>query len=74
MKKQFIIIIVLVVLAAAAVVFYNFFSVLSPAGETTLTSGDLTVTVTYSRPSVRDRLIFGSADQGRCNLTGSIGG
>ena len=64
MKKQLIIVIVLVVLAAAAIFSYNFFSVLSPAGETTLTSEDLTVSITYSRPSVRDRLIFGEPDQG----------
>lgn len=64
MKKQLIIIIVFVILAAAAIFAYNFFRVLSPAGETTLTSGDLTVAVTYSRPSVRERLIFGEAGQG----------
>lgn len=64
MKKQLIIIIVFVALGAAAIFAYNFFRVLSPAGETMLTSGDLTVAVTYSRPSVRDRLIFGDADQG----------
>src|SRR5690606_28084872 len=63
MKKQLIIVIVFVALAAAAMFAYNFFRVLSPAGETMLTSGDLTVAVRYSRPSVRDRLIFEVADQ-----------
>lgn len=64
MKKQYIIIITLVILAVAAILYYNFFGVLSPAGKTTLTSGDLTVTVNYGRPSVRERLIFGEAGQG----------
>lgn len=59
MKKYLIIIIVFVVLSAAAFFFYDYFRVLSPAGEVSLTSRDLTVSVTYSRPSVRDRLIFG---------------
>lgn len=36
---------------------------LSPAEEETLTSGGMTVTVNYSRPSVRGRLIFGDKDQ-----------
>ncbi len=36
---------------------------LSPADEETLTSGGMTVTVNYSRPSVRGRLIFGDKDQ-----------
>lgn len=36
---------------------------LSPPGEEQLTSGGVTVTVTYSRPSVRGRLIFGTEDQ-----------
>lgn len=36
---------------------------LSPRGEETLTSGGMTVTVKYSRPSVRGRLIFGPAER-----------
>ena len=36
---------------------------LSPPGEEQLTSGGVTVTVKYSRPSVRGRLIFGTEDQ-----------
>lgn len=36
---------------------------LSPPGEAELTSGGLSVTVTYHRPSVRGRLIFGEKEQ-----------
>lgn len=36
---------------------------LSPPGSAELTSGDLTVSVSYSRPSVRNRVIFGSEEQ-----------
>lgn len=32
---------------------------LSPSGSATITDGDLTVTVKYSRPSVRGRVVFG---------------
>ena len=37
---------------------------LSPPGSAQLTEGSLTVSVTYSRPSVRGRLIFGTKEQG----------
>jgi len=36
---------------------------LSPPGEVSLTSGGITVSVRYSRPSVRGRLIFGPEGQ-----------
>ena len=36
---------------------------LSPPGEESLTSGGMTVSVKYNRPSVRGRLIFGPRDQ-----------
>jgi hypothetical protein len=62
-KKYFIIIIVFVILASATFFFYDYFRPLSPPGEVSLTSRDLTVSVTYSRPSVRGRLIFGDPDQ-----------
>lgn len=63
MKKYLVIIIVLVILAAATIFFYDYFRVLSPPGAVSLTSGDLTVSVTYSRPSVRDRVIFGDRNE-----------
>lgn len=37
---------------------------MSPSGTSTITDGDLTVTVNYSRPSVRGRIIFGPEDSG----------
>lgn len=36
---------------------------LSPPGKAELTAGNLSVAITYSRPSVRGRLIFGSKEQ-----------
>ncbi|MFZ9980481.1 MAG: DUF2911 domain-containing protein [Cyclobacteriaceae bacterium] len=37
---------------------------MSPVGTTSFTDGDLTVTVKYSRPSVRGRMIFGPEGSG----------
>lgn len=37
---------------------------LSPRGEASLSNAGLTVEVVYSRPSVRDRLIFGTEEDG----------
>ena len=53
--------VVLLVVAYAYLMYRN--RSLSPPGEATTTSGDLTVSITYSRPSVRNRLIFGPGDQ-----------
>lgn len=36
----------------------------SPPGNAELTNGDLAMSISYSRPSVRDRLIFGPAEDG----------
>jgi hypothetical protein len=62
-KKYFIIIIVLVILSSAALFFYDYFRPQSPPAEVFLTNRDLTISVDYSRPSVRGRLIFGERDQ-----------
>lgn len=63
-KKIFISIGVVVVLLAVAAFYLNYRNrSLSPSGEASVSSGDLTVSVTYSRPSVRGRLIFGPEDQ-----------
>ncbi|HEY8511120.1 MAG TPA: DUF2911 domain-containing protein [Cyclobacteriaceae bacterium] len=59
MKKYAIIVIVFVILAVVAFFFYDYFRPASPPGEVSLTSRDLTVSVSYSRPSVRGRVIFG---------------
>jgi hypothetical protein len=37
---------------------------MSPSGTTSFTDGELTITVNYSRPSVRGRVIFGPEDSG----------
>lgn len=64
--RKIIIGIVAVVMLVGAVFLYLWYSTrsLSPAGTETLTSGGLTVSVTYGRPSVRGRVIFGSEQQG----------
>lgn len=55
---------ILAVVVAAIFLYLNSRSrALSPPETETLTSGGLTVSVSYSRPSVRGRLIFGSSDQ-----------
>jgi hypothetical protein len=64
MNKQLIIIILFVALAAAGIFFYNYFRPASPAGHAELTANDLTIAVDYSRPFVRERLIFGERAQG----------
>ncbi len=56
--------IVVVLLVAAFVYLNNRNRTLSPPGDTSVSSGGLEVTVTYSRPSVRDRLVFGDAADG----------
>lgn len=61
MKKILIGLGVLVVLIAVAFFFLNNRNrTLSPGGLAELTVGDLTVSIPYSRPSVRGRTIFGS--------------
>jgi hypothetical protein len=63
-KKVLLSILVLVVILVAAGFYLNYRNrSLSPPGSATVTSGDLTVSVTYSRPSVRGRQIFGNEGQ-----------
>jgi len=65
MKKIFIGLGVLAVILAGAFFYLNNRNrTLSPPGSAELTSGDLTVSITYSRPTVRGRLIFGSKEEG----------
>src|ERR1043165_8658343 len=64
MKKVIIGILALVVLLGAALLYLMYRNrTLSPPGSETLTSGGVTINVTYSRPSVRGRLIFGPENQ-----------
>ncbi|MBT1699133.1 DUF2911 domain-containing protein [Fulvivirgaceae bacterium PWU4] len=63
-RKILIGILAIVLLLAAAFFYFNYRNrTLSPPGNETLTSGGITVSVSYSRPSVRGRVIFGSEDQ-----------
>jgi hypothetical protein len=63
-KKLWIILGSIVILLAAGFAYLNYRNRnLSPPGSETITNGGLTVSVTYSRPSVRGRLIFGTEEQ-----------
>jgi hypothetical protein len=63
-KKLWISLAAIVVLLAGAFAYLTYRNrSLSPSGSETLTSGGMTVTVTYSRPSVRGRVIFGDDSQ-----------
>jgi hypothetical protein len=55
---------VLVVIFGAALFYLNNRNrALSPPGSASLSNDDLTVSITYSRPSVRERLVFGTKEQ-----------
>jgi hypothetical protein len=66
MKKKIIIgVVAIVLILAAAITYLNYRNyTLSPRGAAELTNGNLKVAVTYSRPSVRSRIIFGTKEQG----------
>lgn len=53
-----------VVIVAGLFYLNNRSRTLSPPAKAELTSGDLTVTIPYSRPSVRGRVIFGTKEEG----------
>jgi hypothetical protein len=53
-----------VVLVAALFYLNNRNRTNSPPANASLTNGELTVTIPYSRPSVKGRLIFGTKEQG----------
>ncbi len=65
MKKKIIIgVVAFVVLLGIAFVYLNYRNrSLSPSGTAELTANGLTVSIPYSRPSVRGRLIFGTAEE-----------
>lgn len=65
MKKKILIgILAVIVLLGAAYAYLSYRNrSLSPPGKETLTVGGLTVSVSYSRPSVRGRLVFGTEQQ-----------
>src|SRR6185436_18624918 len=53
----------IVILAAAFSYLNNRNRTVSPPGSAQLTNGDLSISISYSRPSVRGRLIFGTKEQ-----------
>jgi hypothetical protein len=65
MKKKILIsVIVLIVFLVAALIYLNSRNrTLSPPGSTELANGNLLISVQYSRPFVRNRIIFGSKEQ-----------
>ena len=64
-KKIFIGIGVFLVLIVSALAYLNNRNrTLSPPGSASYTKGDFTINVDYSRPSVRERLIFGTETDG----------
>ena len=66
MKKKLLIGLgILVVLIAAFMIYANNRNrTLSPPGETSIQANGMEVSVNYSRPSVRDRMIFGEEEEG----------
>lgn len=63
-KRLLIILVVIIALLAVAFMYLNNRNrTLSPPGEASITNRDLTVSLTYSRPSVRERVIFGTEEQ-----------
>lgn len=72
-NKRILIILSLVTVALVAAFYWltSSGSKLSPSATAEGSSGDLQVTVDYSRPSVRNRLIFGTKDEGALVPNGS---
>lgn len=65
MKKTIIIILSIIAVGAALFGYMNYRNrSLSPAGEAKILVAELNFEVSYSRPSVRDRLIFGTEEEG----------
>lgn len=66
MKKKIVIGAVVFVGIVVGAYFYldNRNRTMSPSGSAELTNGDLKVSLTYARPSVRGRLIFGTEEEG----------
>jgi hypothetical protein len=65
MKKVIISILALVVVLAGVFMYMNYRSrTLSPPANASLTQGALTINIDYSRPTVRNRVIFGTKEAG----------
>lgn len=64
-NKILIAVVVLIVFLVAALIYLNNRNrTLSPPGNVSLTNGNLVVSIQYSRPFVRNRVIFSSKEQG----------
>lgn len=63
-KKILIGMVVVVAIVAASVFYFGGFYRPSPPGKAELTNGELTISISYSRPSVKGRVIFGTQDEG----------
>jgi hypothetical protein len=64
-KKILVAVVVLIVFLVAALIYLNNRNrTLSPPGSSELANGDLLISIQYSRPFVRNRVIFGSKEQG----------
>lgn len=63
-RKIVILIIIVVVLAVISFLYFSNSNRASPPGHVELTHEGVTVSVSYSRPSVRGRVIFGRDDEG----------
>ena len=72
MKKKILIGVTALAVIIVAGLFYlnNRNRTLSPPGKAEVTAGDLTVTISYSRPSVRGRVIFGTKEEGALQPNG----
>ena len=63
-KKILITVGVIIVFLVIAFAYLNYRGrTLSPSGEAQLQNGKLDISLTYSRPSVRDRVIFGTSEE-----------
>ncbi|HEX5170431.1 MAG TPA: DUF2911 domain-containing protein [Cyclobacteriaceae bacterium] len=64
MTKKIVIAFGIISVAALVYLFFGKQFRPSPPGRAELTNGDLSVTISYSRPSVKGRTIFGTAEEG----------
>jgi len=64
MSKKIVVGIIVVIVLAGLVFYFGGYYRPSPPGKAELTNGDLTISISYSRPSVKGRVIFGTVEEG----------